>query len=73
MPTEPEEDGPMLTPTQGFGLSIVVLGLLLLFAGTLGSQGIFAALIATGLALIALGSGFLGFSSMRSGANTGGR
>jgi hypothetical protein len=73
MPNEPEaDDGPLLTLKEAVGLSIVVCGLLCLFAGTLGLQGFFAALVAMGLALIALGSGFLGFSSMRSGG-TGGR
>jgi hypothetical protein len=73
MPTEPPDaadDGPLLTPTQGFGLTIVILGLLLLFAGTLGLSGVFQAMIALGLALIALGSGFLGFQAR---SNTGTR
>jgi hypothetical protein len=73
MESEPEaEDGPLLTLKEAVGLSIVVLGLLFLFAGTLGLSGIFQALIALGGALILLGSGFLGFQG-RSGANTGGR
>jgi hypothetical protein len=62
MPTEPEaDDPPLLTLKEAVGLSIVVLGLLFLFAGTLGLSGIFQALIALGGALILLGSGFLGF------------
>jgi hypothetical protein len=71
MPTEPEaDDAPLLTLKEAVGLSIVVLGLLFLFAGTLGLSGIFQALIALGLALIALGSGFLGFQAR---SNTGTR
>jgi hypothetical protein len=66
MPTEPEDDAPLLSLKEAVGLSIVIMGLLCLFAGTLGLQGFFAALIAIGLALIALGSGFLGFQGRSS-------
>jgi hypothetical protein len=71
MPNEPEaDDAPLLTLKEAVGLSIVIMGLLCLFAGTLGLQGFFAALVAMGLALIALGSGFLGFQGR---SNTGTR
>lgn len=67
------DDEPLLTPTQKFWGVSAAAGMALTGIGTFGLSGLYHAMIAVGSTLIVLGVGGLGFSSMRSGANTGGR
>lgn len=69
---QPEET-PLLTTPQKFWLGSAAGGMALTGIGTFGLSGLYQAMIAVGSTLIVLGVGGLGFSSMRSNTNTGGR